>query len=208
MAHIRCVCFCRVNPLAGLMATVLEGYAQDYLRLRRVLGATLNGHGQLISSFLTSLNAAGQEAITIDEAVRWACLPADAAPRWRAYRLAVIRGYAAFIHAQDPSLAQIIPPKLIPSRVVHAIPYIYTPQQILELMEAALGLAPPARGLTLSTVIGLMAVTGMRIGETLALDFTDIDLGTGVITVTGKYGKKRLVPVHPSTTTSTGAGNS
>jgi integrase/recombinase XerD len=181
------------------MTTVLAGFEQEYLRLRRLMGATLNAHEGLISSFLLSLETAGQEAITVEAAVAWAVLPVDVSPRWRAYRLAVVRGFAAYVHARNPALASVIPDGLIPSKVVHAIPYIYTPRQTVELMDAALSLGPPARGLTVSTVIGLMAATGMRIGEALALDTADVDLGAGVITVTGKYGKDRLVPLHPST---------
>jgi integrase/recombinase XerD len=137
--------------------TVMSGYQVDYLRLRRLLGATLNSHDRLIGGFLSWLDSTGQNTITVDAAVRWACLPAAAAPRWRANRLAVIRGFAAYVHTHDPALAQIIPPNLIPSRVAHAIPYIYTAQQTCALMTAALKLAPPVRGLTLATVIGLMA---------------------------------------------------
>lgn len=181
------------------MTTVLAGYEQEYLLLRRLMGATLHAHEGLISSFLLSLETAGQEAITVEAALAWAVLPTGVSPRWLAYRLAVIRGFAAYVYARNPALAPVIPAGLIPSKVVHAIPYIYTPRQTVELMDAARSLGPPARGLTVSTVIGLMAATGMRIGEVLALDLEDVDLGAGVIKVTGKYGKERLVPLHPST---------
>jgi integrase len=183
------------------MTALLVQYQEDYLRLRRLLGATLNSHGLLISQFLAWLNETGGESLTVDAAVRWAVQPADAAARWRAYRLSVIRGFAGYVHAQDPALAQIIPMGLVPSKVVHAIPYFYAPDQTLALMTAALTLSPPLRGLTLQAVIGLMATTGMRVGETVALDLTDIDLANGLITVTGKYGKTRLVPILPSTVT-------
>jgi integrase len=183
------------------MTVVLVQYQEDYLRLRRLLGATLNSHGLLISQFLAWLDETGGESLTVDAAVRWAVLPVDAAARWRAFRLSVIRGFAGYVHAQDPALAQIIPMGLVPSKVVHAIPYIYAPDQTLALMTAALTLSPPLRGLTLQAVIGLMVTTGMRVGETVALDLTDIDLTNGLITVTGKYGKTRLVPILPSTVT-------
>lgn len=181
------------------MNAALTDYSTDYLRLRRLLGARLTAHDGFIRQFLTWLNDSGQEQITGEAAVRWAGLPIDTASQGRAFRLSVIRGFAAYVHAQDPSLADIILPGLIPSKVAHAVPYIYTPQQTWELMAAARILSPPLRGLTLSTVIGLLATTGMRIGETLALNVTDIDLGARTILVTGKYGKKRLVPVLPST---------
>ncbi|WP_051427565.1 tyrosine-type recombinase/integrase [Arthrobacter sp. H20] len=161
------------------MTTVLTGYEQEYLRLRRQMGATLHAHEGLITNFLLSPETAGQGATTVEATA--------------------VRGFAAYVHTQNPALAPIIPAGLIPSKVVHAIPYIYTPLRTVELMDAALSPGPPARGLTVSTVIGLMAATGMRIGEALALNLEDLDLGAGVITVTGKYRKGRLVPLHPST---------
>ncbi|WP_104131383.1 tyrosine-type recombinase/integrase [Cryobacterium sp. M91] len=183
------------------MTVVLLQYQEDYLRLRRLLGATLKSHEPLISQFLAWLDETGGESLTVESAVRWAVLPVDAAARWRAFRLSVIRGFAGYVHAQDPALAQIIPMGLVPSKVVHAIPYLYAPDQTLALMTAALTLSPQLRGLTLQTVIGLMATTGMRVGEIVALDLNDIDLMNALITVTGKYGKTRLLPILPSTVT-------
>ena len=180
------------------MTVLLVQHAEDYLRLRRLLGATLNNHGWMISQFLAWLDDAGDESITVDAAVRWAVLPVDAGGRWRAFRLSVIRGFAGYVHAQNPLLAPIIPMGLVPSKVVHAVPYIYTPDQTTLLMSAALTLSPPLRGLTLQSVIGLMAATGMRVGETVDLDLTDVDLTNGLLTVTGKYGTKRLAPSCPA----------
>ena len=91
------------------MTTVLTSYEQEYLRLRRQMGATLRAHEGLISNFLLSLETAGQGPITVEAAVAWAVLPTGASPRWRAYRLAVVRGFAAYVHAQNPALAPIIP---------------------------------------------------------------------------------------------------
>lgn len=183
------------------MTAVLLQHQEDYLRLRRVLGAKLKTHGPLISQFLAWLDETGSECLTVDAAIRWAILPSDTAARWRSFRLSVVRGFAGYVHAQDAALAQIIPRGLIPSKVAHAIPYIYSAEQTLALMAAALTLSPPLRGLTLYTVIGLMATTGMRVGETTALDLTDVDLANGILTVTGKYDKTRLVPILPSTVT-------
>lgn len=202
MADTRPAKLCGIGRIGvAVMNTTLTDHSTDYLRLRRILGATLTAHDGFIRQFLTWLNDAGQTRITGEAAVCWAGLPVDTASQSRAFRLSVIRGFAAYVHAQDPLLADIILPGLIPSKVAHAVPYIYTPQQTLELMAAARTLSPPLRGLTLSTVIGLMSTTGMRIGEILALNLSDIDLGAGTIMVTGKYGKKRLVPVLPSTVT-------
>jgi integrase/recombinase XerD len=181
------------------MTSALSNYQRDYLQLRHLMGHALIGHASLISGFLADLDAGGHTAITVDAALRWACAPDDVTTRRRASRLAVIRGFATYVHSHDPYLAELIPDKLIPTRVVRALPYIYTPAQIEALMAAALTLRPALRGLTLSTIIGLMASTGMRISECLALNISDVDAGENVLTVTGKRGHRRLVPVHPST---------
>jgi integrase len=71
---------------------------------------------------------------------------------------------------------------------------------VIALMAAARALAPPVRAMTTEVVIGLLAVTGMRIGEALALDEADVDWATGVITVgASKFARGRHVPVAPST---------
>jgi integrase len=182
------------------MESVLDGYLRDYLQLRHVFGHTLSGQEQLIASFLTNLEATGDLVITIEAALAWACASIRTSPCSRAARLSVIRGFANYVHGQDPSLAQIIPQALIPARVLRGLPYIYSQSQITALMEAALLLGPRLRGLTLHNVIGLMAATGMRISECVALNKTDMDLTAGILSVTGKRGHRRLVPLHPTTT--------
>jgi integrase/recombinase XerD len=66
-------------------------------------------------------------------------------------------------------------------------------------MAAAHDLRPPLRAATYATVIGLLAATGMRVGETIALDRGDVDLTCALIVVrNGKFGKSRQLPLHPS----------
>ena len=88
----------------------------------------------------------------------------------------------------------------MPSRVTRAVPYPHTPAQLSSLLTRARTLLPAVYGLTLATVIGLMAATGMRIGEALALKTTSLDVTDDALAVIGKYGKQRRIPVHPSTT--------
>lgn len=104
------------------------------------------------------------------------------------------------MHAHQPEAAELIPAGLLPSRVDHAVPYLYTPAQLTSLINYARTLRPAVRGLTLATVIGLMAATGLRVGEALALDITSLDVTGATLSVSGKYGKQRRIPIHPSTT--------
>lgn len=181
------------------MAPDLRASAAEYLAWRRVMGYRLSRHDGLISQFLDHLERRGVSRISVEEALAWACLPRGTRSRWHSARLAAIRGFAAHVHAHNPEAAELIPTGLVPSRVEHAVPYLYTPAQIISLINHAQTRVPAVQGITLATLIGLMAATGIRIGEALALDTTNLDLGTGAITVTGKYGNTRRLPVHSST---------
>jgi integrase len=183
------------------MGTDLRASAGEYLAWRRARGYRLSRHDGLIGQFLDHLEHRQVSRISVEDALAWACLPRGARPRWHSARLAAIRGFAAHVHAHHVEAAELIPTGLVPSRVERAVPYLYTPAQITGLINHAHTLAPAVRGITLATVIGLMAATGLRIGEALALDTTSLDLGRGTIIVTGKYGNTRRLPVHSSTTT-------
>jgi integrase len=91
---------------------------------------------------------------------------------------------------------------LLPYRTKRATPYIYSDDEIRGLLKATRNL-PPSTGLrpwTYYTLLGLMAVTGMRIGEVIRLDRTDVDLEQGLLTVRlTKFSKSRLIPLHSST---------
>jgi len=182
------------------MRADLRTGAQEYLAWRRAMGYRLSRHDGLIGQFLDYLAHQHESRISVEHALAWACLPRGARPRWHTARLAAIRGFAAHVHAHCAEAAELIPAGLLSGRVDHAVPYLYTPAQVTGLINQARTLRPVVRGLTLGTVIGLMATTGVRIGEALALDTTSLDAAAGTIAVSGKYGKKRRLPVHSSTT--------
>ncbi len=182
------------------MNTVLQTYVDDYLELRRALGHKLAHHEDLLRSYLAYLETVGDTVITVKTAIEWATLPTQALATWKSRRLMIVAGYAAYVHCQQESLAQLIPAGLIPARYARTPPYIYTADQTLALMNAASRIRSPLRAATATTVIGLMAVTGMRIGECAQANITDLDVGNNVLTIIGKRGKQRYVPVDPSTT--------
>lgn len=183
------------------MGTDLRACAKEYLAWRRAMGYRLSRHDGLIGQFLDHLEDRQESRISVEQALAWACLPRGARPRWHTARLAAIRGFAAHVHTHSGQDAELIPAGLLPSRIDHAVPYLYTPIQITSLVNRARTLHPEVRGLTLATVIALMATTGMRVGEALALNTTSLDCVEATITVSGKYGRQRRLPVHPSTTT-------
>jgi integrase len=80
-------------------------------------------------------------------------------------------------------------------------PYLYTEAEIGALIVAATVLPFPLQVATYQTVIGLLAASGMRVGEAIALDHNDLDIARGLLTVRdAKYGKWRQLPLHPSVT--------
>ena len=170
-----------------------------YLAVRRSLGYKLARPEKLLAQFITYLEDAGAATITTELALGWATLPASHA-NWHAQRLSVVRGFAAWLHTIDPA-AQVPPAGLIPSRRLRATPYLYSDADITALIAAAASLRFPLRVATYQTLTGLLAVTGMRIGEAIRLDRADLDLAAGVVTVRqSKFGKTRLLPLHPSAT--------
>lgn len=176
------------------LSTVLGGY----LALRRSLGYKLERAGRLLVEFVAYLDQAGAEHITVEHALGWAMLTADTGSSWRAQRLGVVRSFACYAQAIDPH-HEIPPTGLIP-RGRRRAPYVYFEADIVALLAAARRLASPLRSGTLAAFIGLLWVTGLRVGEAIRLDRDDVDLAHAVLTVhKSKLGKSRPVPLHPST---------
>ena len=172
----------------------------DYLRLRRALGYKLERAGKLLPQFLDYLEQEDAEVVTVERTLAWATLPAHGSRRWWAFRLSIVRGFALYLHSLDPA-HQVPPPDLLADRSRRATPYLYTDAEIAALIGAADGLRFPLRVATYRTLIGLLAVTGMRIGEAIRLDRGDLDLAHELLLVReSKFGKTREMPLHESTT--------
>ena len=179
--------------------TVLAVEVERYLTIRRSVGFKLARAEKLLADYLCYLDRVGDKIITVDNALAWACLPAAGTSNWRGHRLSVVRAFARHLHAIDPT--HLVPPAgLLPTRSHRAVPYLYSNDDVTALMTAARTLPSPLRAATFETLIGLLAVTGMRIGEALRLDRDDIDLAHAVIHVRqSKFAKARDVPVHRTT---------
>ncbi|EQD33707.1 phage integrase family protein, partial [mine drainage metagenome] len=171
----------------------------DYLADRRARGYRLDLHGWLIATFLAGLAARGVTRITVADAVAFAEQPLGTDRRWHARRLQVVRGLAAYVHILDPIAADLIPDGLISAKVTRPIPYLYSDEDIAQLMATAAALSPPLLAAGVHMLIGLIAATGLRSGEAVALNLEDLRLEERMMTVTGKYGKRRLVPLHATT---------
>lgn len=182
------------------MKTLREAI-NDYLVMRRGLGFKLYHVERDLGSFASFLEGEKAPYITIDVALRWAVQPADAHPAYWAQRLSCVRGFARYWSAVDPR-TEVPVGRLLPFPNRRAQPYLYSDEEIQQLMTAAKAL-PPGDGLrrwTYYCLFGLLTVTGLRISELISLDCCDVDLQEGLFTIRGtKFDKSRLVPLHVST---------
>jgi integrase len=179
--------------------SVLRQALNDYLILRRALGYKLIRSEKLLNQFLKYLESDGAATITVVRALSWARLPTGRSVSWWAHRLSVVRGFATYLHAFDPQ-TEIPPPDLLPSRSPRANPYLYSEGDIAALLATTASLSTPLRQATFHTLIGLLAATGMRIGEAIRLDLDDIDFTNGLLLVRrSKFSKSRELVLHPTT---------
>jgi integrase/recombinase XerD len=179
--------------------TGMQQAVQGYLALRRALGYKLKQDGQLLQDFAAHLDADGAEYLTADAAIAWATIPADVTPYWHWCRLRPIRIFSRYLHALDYR-HEVIPQDLLPYQYTRAAPYIFTGGDVIALMHAAGHLGRRLPAATYQTLIGMLAVTGMRPGEAYALDRDRVDLDAGAITITSsKNGTCRQLPLHATT---------
>jgi integrase/recombinase XerD len=180
----------------------LEQALAEYLRLRRSLGHDLAEAGWLLPGFVAYLDAHGSRTVTTEAALAWAQQAPKSStgqattigPR----RMTAARGFARYLSGIDPS-TQVPPLGLMPYRAPWRQPFIYSSADIEAVMAQARHLASPLRAATYETLIGLLAASGLRIGEAIKLDRDDVDWAQGVLLIReSKFGKSRLVPLHPS----------
>lgn len=171
-----------------------------YLTVRRQLGADLSTDERILRRFAIFADRDDMKYVNTNLIMRWLESLSSASPGTRATRFRVARQFAEWLHGIDPK--HEAPPRgLVPGRVQRVHPYIYSEAEIVAIIEHARTLPSVygMRGLTCSTLFGLIAVTGLRISEALGLDPADLDVESGVLHVRqGKLGKERLLPLDPS----------
>lgn len=174
----------------------LSDAAEEYLRLRRALGHELAEAHRLLPRFVAYLDAIGATTVTIEAALAWAQSPeVDPASSVSPRRMTIARGFACHMAGID-ARTEIPPLGLVPSRQRWRPPFIYSAADVGTFMAGARSMHWRLPAATYETVIGLLAATGMRIGEVIRLDRTDVDWADGVLLVReSKFGKSRQVPV-------------
>lgn len=175
-------------------------HLDDYLRLRRALGFKLAFPGQVLPYLVAYVEAAGASTLTADLAIAWAALPQGVRPISLAHRLGAARGFAKYLRTIDPR-TEVPPCGIWPSKSPRPVPYLYSDEEVRRLLDAARQLQPPLSAATYEALFGLLAVSGMRIGEARGLRRDDIDLADGVLTIReAKFDRSRVVPLHASAT--------
>ena len=173
----------------------------DYLSLRRSLGFKLHSDGQALATFVEFLDKNKNDHITTVQAICWAKLTSSNRPSQVGKRLCYVRGFASYLRAFDDR-TEIPPTDLFPSKHQRPTPYLFTDTEISRLVKAA-GQLPGVDTMlrhSLSCLFGLLSVTGLRISEALNLSVENVDLESGILTISGaKFGKTRLIPLHSST---------
>ena len=178
--------------------SALREAAHEYLALRRALGYKLKQQGRMLLQFVDYLDERGATVITTELALEWARQPSSASHMWWHKRLAVVRGFARHLAGLDPR-TEVPASDLLPARIHRAVPYLYSDAEIARLIEAAQAMASPLKAATYATLIGLLSVTGMRVGEAIGLDREDVDLESGWLLIRhAKNERSREVPLHPS----------
>lgn len=180
-------------------ADELRATLAAYLHTRRALGYTLVRTEKLLRQFIDYLAASEATGISTTSALSWANLPEGSDRSWRNYRLSVVRTFARFVSFTDPDV-EVPAMGLLPYSPPRATPYLYSDREITALMGAASILSCPQRQATMATLVGLLAATGMRVGEAINLDMSDIDTDRKLLLVRdSKFSKTREVLLHPTT---------
>jgi integrase/recombinase XerD len=176
----------------------LQAHVDEYLRLRRALGFKLKEDERTLGQLVDYLEAGGASTVITALAVSWARLPVGVHPNQWAKRLRVARGFAYYLQTIDPK-AEIPPADVFPVRRQRATPYLFSQQDIGRLLAETRRLRHPMRAASYEALFGLLAVSGMRIGEAVALEREDVDLDAGLMTIRKAKGDRvRLVPLHPT----------
>jgi integrase/recombinase XerD len=181
----------------------LQDAVELYLTVRRSLGFELRVQEGILRRFVKFAEREGASYVTTDLVLRWAETLSHALPSTAARAVNVVRSFAIWRAGLDPR-TQVPPAGLVGGRYERKRPFLHSDQQIVQLLVEAEQMQSPKglRGPTFSTLFGLIVVTGLRISEAVQLDRSDVDLSEGILTIRRtKFGKSRLVPVHPTTRT-------
>ena len=169
----------------------------SYLAVRRTAGFKLKKVERFLRSFVKFSSRADKDHICAQTSIAWAAR--GSSPPQRSFRLKTVACFARYLSAEDPR-HEVPPADFFGSyQIRRRIPFIFTIADINLLVERASMLGPPGslRPHTYSSLLALLAITGMRVSEGLALRFEDV-MADGLLIRNTKFGKSRLIPLHPT----------
>ena len=180
----------------------LQSRCELYLVERRRLGFSCRNEVWALPSFVRHVRAVDDRGpLRVEVMADWARSHGGTDPHTWARRLKHLRNFTRWLRQFEPRTE--VPDDTtfgtLPERLA---PHIYSEQEVIDLLAAVrrLGPAPGLRGAVFESLFGLIAATGLRIGEALALRNLDVDLKAGMLSIhQTKFGKSRQVPMHPST---------
>lgn len=168
----------------------------DYLCLRRSLGFKMLNESAALPAFVSFIEKGKSPCITTRLALDWAQQGREGQSKWR---FSMVRGLAKHAAIFDPR-TEIPELGLLRTKYPRPRPYIYSDQEIEQLLRAAREWGHDRPRTTYYSFLGLLVVSGLRLGEAIRLQVDDVDLATGILTIrNSKFGKSRLVPIHTST---------
>jgi integrase len=172
----------------------------DYLDLRHRAGFQMKHEARDLNQFVEFLQARRAHHITNPLAIEWAMLPRQAQPSHWSDRLRHVRGFARYCSATEPR-TQIPPPRALPRRYRRKTPRIHTNDELTRILHEAGQLVSSVglRPYTFHTLIGLIAATGMRPGESVKLWDADVNLVEGTIVIRESKDRTRTIAIHAST---------
>jgi integrase len=181
----------------------LQARIEQYLAERRRLGFKLYTMGRALARFARYVTEVGHRGpLTVNLMAAWArqAKRGQGTHATSARQPGVLRPFTRWLRQFEP--ATDVPDEAIFGRIPGQVaPHIYREHEIVQLLDAAgrVGPAGSFRGTVMQTLFALIACAGLRVSEALGLHDADVDLKSGVLTILqSKFGKSRLVPLHPS----------
>lgn len=181
------------------MKKTMRSKVRAYLAHRRALGFQLKSEGLRLLDFARYADALGHRGpLTNRLALNWACLPPLADRLWWARRLEIVRTFAKHLLLTEPQ-TQVPPRHWLGPAHRRRSPHLYTGAQLQQLLRRAGQWKGQLQPHTWQTLIGLLTCTGLRIAEAMQLKTRDVDWKQSLLIIReSKFGKTRLVPLHPS----------
>ena len=171
---------------------MLTQTVESYLSVRRACGFTLISVSSILRSFAAFSHANGKEYVCAQTAIKWAGMARSVSGR--AHRLNQVIRFARYIRAEDQR-HEIPPPVFGSGYRGRPTPYIFSPEDIVRLIQAVAHSSHPFRRQTYRTLFALLSCTGLRVSEAIRLRFEDTT-PDGMLIRNTKFRKSRLVPLH------------